>query len=434
MLAMARHHHALSICVLLAVCGVLPPLVYAQATNGTVTITHEDMAAGGGLVGSGNPMSAITVIGQPTGGLATNGTFTLIGGSPTPTKLPAGTQPISVEGTIDDTAASVVVNGVAATITAGKFRADGIQVVEGTNTITATATDPAGNSASHSITVVVDTQPPARPTVAGTPPVTTTPSYTLTGTKTPGTSIWVNNVEVVPLGDATSWTATVSLVEGDNVLVITAKKATGNESATNTINIIVDNLPPVISDIALVDPSGTPLRIDLKTSLPKTNFTPVTIRGLVDDSLTKVEASGVLATRSARSFDVAVSLLEGANSITITATSPNGFVSTKTLAVVLGTIPTITALQPADGAKLYAEDATTIQATVSDKEQDAVQCQILRDGIVSLDWAACSPSSWTPALSERGLRTLEVRVRDDFGGFAGKQVDVYVLRKPVSPP
>jgi len=418
MLAMARHHHALSICVLLAVCGVLPPLVYAQATNGTVTITHEDMAAGGGLVGSGNPMSAITVIGQPTGGLATNGTFTLIGGSPTPTKLPAGTQPISVEGTIDDTAASVVVNGVVAILTAGTFRADGIQLVEGTNTITATATDPAGNSASHSITVVVDTQPPARPTVAGTPPVTTTPSYTLTGTKTPGTSIWVNNVEVVPLGDATSWTATVSLVEGDNVLVITAKKATGNESATNTVNIVVDNLPPVIT----------------VTAPTKTNFNPLTIAGIVDDSLTKVEANSVLATRTGKNFQAAVPLVEGPNTVMITATSPNGYTSTKTLSITLGTIPTITAIQPSDATKLYAGQSASIQTVATDKEGDPIEYQVLLDAGVLADWSAASTLSWTPTAAQSGLHTIEVRARDAFGGVALKQAEVFVLRKPVSPP
>jgi hypothetical protein len=420
--------------VYVSLCAIMPFIAGAQQSNGTITVTHEDMATGGGLVGSGNPMNAITVIGQPTGGLATNGTFTLISGSPTPTKLPAGTRLINVEGTTDDSTASVTVNGVVSTITAGTFRADGIQLIEGANTITATATDPAGNSASTSIPVFVDTQPPARPTVAGTPPVTTTPSYTLTGTKTPGTSVWINNVEVVPLGDATSWTATVSLVEGDNILVITAKKATGNESATNTINIIVDNLPPVISDIALVDPSGTPLRIDPKTALPKTNFSPATIRGLVDDSLTKVGANGILAKRSARSFDVAVPLLEGANTLTITATSPNGFVSTKTLSITLGTIPTITAVAPADGTKLYVGTTETIQAIATDKEQDPIAYQALLDGQIAVDWSPQALYTWNLTTGQLGLHTVEVRVRDAFGGFASKQAEVYVLRKPVPPP
>ena len=44
------------------------PLAHAQATNGIVTVAQERMASGGGRAGSGNPMSAITVIGEPAEG------------------------------------------------------------------------------------------------------------------------------------------------------------------------------------------------------------------------------------------------------------------------------------------------------------------------------------------------------------------------------
>ena len=393
-------------------------IAYAQATNGSITVMHEAMAAGGGKVGGGNPMSAITVLGEPIGGSMVNATFAVVGGSPTTIQLPAGTKTIAVEGTINDSTATVSVNGVQATITGTTFRATGIQIIEGSNTITVTATDPAGNRASQSVIVYLDTQPPARPTVATTPAVTTATSYTLSGTKTAGTSILINGSVVVPLDNATSWTTTVNLVEGDNVLIIVAKDAAGNQSTSNTVNVVVDNLPPIIT----------------ATPPAKTNFTPLILTGTVDDSFTGVTVNGIVATRSGRTFQAQLPLIEGPNTLTITATSPNGLVATKTLTVTLGTIPTILSIQPADGTKLYFGTTVTAQATSVDKENDPLECQILLDGVVIVDWFAGASHPWTPTEAQRGLHIFEVRVRDAFGGFAARQAEVYVLRKPVLPP
>lgn len=72
----------------------------------------------------------------------------------------AGTRTVTVTGTLDDSQAAVAVNGTAATIaSSGTFSAL-VTLTEGANTITVTATDPAGNSASASIAVELDTVPP----------------------------------------------------------------------------------------------------------------------------------------------------------------------------------------------------------------------------------------------------------------------------------
>ena len=71
----------------------------------------------------------------------------------------AGTRTITVTGTVDDPSASVTVNGVTATISGGTFSA-GLTLSEGANTITATSTDAAGNTASASVMVTLDTAPP----------------------------------------------------------------------------------------------------------------------------------------------------------------------------------------------------------------------------------------------------------------------------------
>ncbi len=71
----------------------------------------------------------------------------------------AGTKTITVTGTVDDPAASVTINGTGATVSAGNFSTT-VTLGEGNNTITATATDPAGNSATASVSVNLDTVPP----------------------------------------------------------------------------------------------------------------------------------------------------------------------------------------------------------------------------------------------------------------------------------
>ena len=72
----------------------------------------------------------------------------------------AGTRTVTVTGTLDDSQATVTVNGTAATIgSSGTFSAPAT-LTEGANTIAVTATDPAGNSASASIAVDLDTVPP----------------------------------------------------------------------------------------------------------------------------------------------------------------------------------------------------------------------------------------------------------------------------------
>lgn len=68
--------------------------------------------------------------------------------------------PITVSGTIDDVTAGVSVNGVPATVSGNNFTAAGVVLKEGINLITATATDPANNAGTNTISVTLDTTPP----------------------------------------------------------------------------------------------------------------------------------------------------------------------------------------------------------------------------------------------------------------------------------
>lgn len=389
-----------------------------QPTNGIVTLLQETLTPLGTALVSGAPVMIVTV-GQPGGGLSAGGEGTVIGGYPTePPPWPGGTRLMTVAGSVDASTRSVRVNGVAATLSSGVFSAQ-VPIFEGANAVTAVASDEAGNTAGASITVHLVSQPPPKPTVWPTPAVTPAATFPLSGTKTPGTSIWVNGVERVPLNDATHWVTTVNLTEGDNVFLLTAKNALGNTSSSAAANIIVDNLPPVIA----VSP-GTPT---------KTNVNPFRFTGTVDDSLTDVAVNSLAASRAGRHFEAPVPLLEGPNLLTIVATSPRGYVSSMTRAVTLGTIPVITGLQPSDGAKRAAGTTLTIHVAAADKEHDPVEFQILDNGAMLVDWSPSATHPWTPAEAERGVHTLEARARDGYGGEASQQAQVYVTRAQVQP-
>ena len=370
-------------------------------------LTHGAIVTAGSRVDAEGAWHAITVVGEPLGG-----------SRPTLQALSEGATAIVVEGALNEPARAVVINGVAATRQGPSFRATGIRLLEGPNPITVTATDVAGNRSDQEITVWLDTHPPARPTVADTPTVLGDSTLTLTGTKTPGTSLWINGVEIMPWNLLTTWSVTMTLAEGDHRLSVVTRDEVDHRSTAATVIVVVDALPPVIT----------------VTAPALTNLTPLALQGTVDDSLTRVTVNGMAATRSGLRFEAALPLVEGDNPVTITATSPNGYVSTKTLAVILGTIPTITAVEPADGSRLSVDTPVTICAQATDKEHNPMEYQLWLDGQLLVDWAREAAFVWTPARSHGGLHALEARVRDGFGGVASKQAEVYVLRTPISPP
>lgn len=384
----------------------------AVITGNTFTVANVALIAG---------PNTLTAVAVDAAGNRMSKAMTVYLDLPQAQKTPRG--PTTVQGTINDPTARVTVNGVAATVASGTFTVS-VPMVTGLNTLAATATDAAGNTTMKSIRVFVSrpTTPPAMPTVGtvGTPPpaVTTQSSLTIGGTKTAGTSIWINGQQVYPNDNSTTWTATVTLVEGDNALEIVAKDATGAASAATHTNVILDTLAPILT----VAPSA------------KTNLNPYTLQGSVDDSLTTVTINGLSATRAQRAFTVSVPLTLGSNLLHLTAVSPNGYTTTRDFTITLGTIPTLQTIQPVDGRKLYAGTSTSLQATATDKENDPMQYQFLIDGTPLGLWGGGASQTWTPSVSQLGLHTVTVNVRDDYGGSNTQAVDVDVIRSPIQHP
>ena len=220
-------------------------IAYAQATNGTVTVMQETMAAGGGRVGGGNPMSAVTVIGTPIGGASTNTTYMVQGGYPSAsdTTPPTGTITINSGATYTTSAAATLT--LSATDNSGSVahmqlsndnvtytapeayvtsKSWTLPVGDGTKTVYVKFKDAAGNwSSPASDSIALDTTPPTI-SAAGTSNLASTSA----------TIVWTTNEPAASQVEYGLTTAYGSLTPLDSTLV-TSHSVTISGLSANTL-------------------------------------------------------------------------------------------------------------------------------------------------------------------------------------------------------
>ena len=139
-----------------------------------------------------------------------------------------------------DAGATVTVNGVPAVVRPdGTFDAD-LVLSEGPNVVNVTATDSIGNENWAESVIELDTTPPSLVVTAPVDGANLSEANVLVyGTVDSGAVVRVNGV----LADGTAdWSATVSLVEGANTIVVIATDSVGN---TATQIVVVNYVPPV---------------------------------------------------------------------------------------------------------------------------------------------------------------------------------------------
>ncbi|WP_369530573.1 BapA/Bap/LapF family large adhesin, partial [Alteromonas stellipolaris] len=247
----------------------------------------------------------------------------------------------ALTGSVDDPTATVVVTINGADYTATN-NGDGTwtladdavaALAEGSYTATVTATDPVGNVGSNSGTVVIDTTPPAIPTVdAGN-------GTEITGTAEAGATVNVDvdgdgtpDFTVIADGDG-NWSITPDTPLADGVIVtVTATDAAGNIS--NPASDTVDAAAPVVAFNDLTTNDTTPA---LTGSVDDPTATVVvTINGADYTATNNGNGTWTLAD------DAVVALAEGSYTVTVTATDPEGNVGTNTGTMVIDTTaPTV---------------------------------------------------------------------------------------------
>ena len=140
-------------------------------------------------------------------------------------------------------------------------------LAEGSNVLSATATDAAGNTSSASaVTVTVDTAAPAAPVITAPTAgeLTNDNTPTVSGTAEPGATVTVTG----PLGETCTavadingdWSCDIApaLQEGSNQLDAVASDAAGNDSAPTSVTITVDTVAPA-APVITTPTNGAPV-------------------------------------------------------------------------------------------------------------------------------------------------------------------------------
>jgi len=148
--------------------------------------------------------------------------------------------PITVTGTVDDPAAFVLVDGIPASVVNGTFTASAVNLREGLNIVTATATSGSGAVGSASSSVLLDTTPPRlliqAPADGSVVSVTQVPVAGMVNDIVSGTvnveqvTVTVNGIEAA-VSNRSFFVPEVLLVRGQNTIRAVARDRAGNEQA-----------------------------------------------------------------------------------------------------------------------------------------------------------------------------------------------------------
>ena len=112
---------------------------------------------------------------------------------------------------------------------------------EGTNNISITSRDKAGNeSTSITTTIILDSIAPEAPTLNMVTSPTNISSQILSGTKDADSSILINDLEVISIDSSESWSYSYNFTEGNNNILFTSRDAAGNNSSAVTATIEYD--------------------------------------------------------------------------------------------------------------------------------------------------------------------------------------------------
>ena len=272
----------------------------------------------------------------------------------------------ALTGSVDDPTATVVItiNGIDYTATNNgngtwTLADDAVATLaEDSYTATVTATDPDGNVSTNTGTVVVDTTAPTAPTVdAGN-------GTEITGTAEAGATVNVDidgdgtpDFTVIADGDG-NWSVTPDTPLSDGVVVT----ATATDEAGNTSGSVTDTVDAIAPVVAINDLT--------------TNDTTPALTGTVDDAnavvVVTIDGNDYTATNNGNGTwtladDAVATLAEGSYTATVTATDPDGNVSTNTGTVVVDTTaPTAPTVDAGNGTEITgtAEAGATVNVDI----------------------------------------------------------------------
>ncbi len=249
------------------------------------------------------------------------------------------TDPVSGTAEPGSTVTVTYPDGTTATVVAGTDGSWSVpnpgNLVDG-DTVTATATDPAGNTSLPGTgTVSADITPPV---VALDDVLTNDSTPALTGTVNDPTATVVVNVDGVDYpavnnGDGT-WTLAdntlPALTDGPHTITVTATDAAGN-AGTDTAVVTIDTSVPVVSLDDLTTNDTTPALTGVIND--PTATVVVNVDGVDYPAVNNSDGTWTLADNTLPA------LIDGPHTVTVTATDPAGNTATDTATLTIDTVP-----------------------------------------------------------------------------------------------
>jgi len=298
--------------------------------------------------------------------------------------------------------------------TATTWKSDVTALAGGTNTITVTAKDPAGNETLPQTVTTKYLLPAPAMTVSAVPAETSTATFNLSGTAEIGATVTVtNNTTSISASAAVSgsnWSYIVSLVEGANSITVEAQKTSSDKTTVAlsikrvTPPVLLDTTPPVLIVSALPDGSYTATQIQNITG------------SATDASPLSVTINGLTANLNGSNFSVPVTLATGANVIKVVArdSAGNETVNSRTLYFDAGK-PVVTILSPMDNSFTNLADVK-ISGTVS---------EVAKVTVAGVSAVVDAARNWTATVHlASGLNSIQIVATDLAGNTSSMKRSV----------
>ncbi len=328
----------------------------------------------------------------------------------------------------------------------GSWSVDAMMLAEGTYTITATATDAAGNSATSApVSLSVDVTAPALAIV--TPQdgaVTTQPEPSITGTTEPGSAVIVTILDAqgatVSTGAATvasdgTWSySSPTLMDGTYTVSAVASDVAGNSASAGPVQLTIDTTAP---EVVIVSPApDSAINEEAPTITGTTEPEAMVIVTLLDAQGVVVDMQTVTADVSGAWSTMSPTLTEGDYVVTASATDAAGNTSAPVSAAFTVDLsaPELAITAPADGELLTtrtidvtgtSEPGATITVTLLDADGEVVDTQ---------DVSADAAGDWTTRFEgvADGDYTLSA-VASDAAGNTSEAAEISVTMDSQAP-
>jgi len=312
--------------------------------------------------------------------------------------------PVTATASATDTTsgvASVTLNGGGTTFTAS---------LDGAYSLAASATDNAGNTATTSAMIKIDSIPPAL-SVSASPSdgdggwyVSPVIVSAISSDATSG----VSRVQVRVDGGAWQEGSTVTVdTDGTHTVEFQAWDQAGNHASASPLTVQVDRTPPIAA-AGLTTPDG----------LNGWYVSPVTIQANSSDTVSGLASQGISLDGLSWVPSILIST-EGTTTVQVHAqdNAGNTALSSQTIRVDT-TAPSVSLLLPAaDGNNGWYVSPLTVSASGSDATSGVESQQVSSDGIT---WSAGL------TLSQDGVYTVQGRVTDNAGNSAVSSATVHV--------